>query len=676
MIKVKDKFPRHEDGSLDIELWLQKIQTTYSLPSIDLLKHACELAASASKGLTTFYGQPCLEQGIEMAEMVLALKLDQEAVAAAIVFSTAQQAHLSHEAISKQLGEPIWKLVSSVLQLNVINSMANNNQIDTLRKTLLAMASDIRVVLIKLAERAALMRGIKHINIDERKRLAQETTDLYAPLANRLGIGQLKWELEDLAFHYLNPETYKTIAGFLAEKRGDRENRIKEIVAQLKEKLIEAHIQADVTGRAKHIYSIYLKKQRKQVDYQNIFDYSAVRILVPTLQDCYTALSITHHLWEQIPAEFDDYIANPKPNGYRSIHTAVIGPGKKNLEIQIRTYEMHEQSEHGIAAHWQYKEDKKQQADYQEKITYLRQLLAWQGDVTPDQPKKITDILADRAYVFTPKGDIIDLPMGATPLDFAYHIHSEVGHRCRGAKVNGHIVHLNHVLHTGDRIELLTAAAGNPSRDWLNPELGYLKSSRARAKVSQWFRHQETSLHLEEAKEQEIPRKKIEKPEAPISIHSLKKSLTPEAGLQIVGVNDLLTRIARCCKPIPGDNIIGFITLGRGVSIHRRNCTNIAHIPDHESRLVNVSWDSKHPGGYYADIYIRAYGRDTLLKDITNLLTTLKINLVALNSTVNQKNNVIHITMTTQIHDADQLKQLLSQLHQLKSIIEIKRMTK
>lgn len=726
MTKPKEHFTYRADGSIDIEAWLQKMQELHLLTELELLKKACELAEHASKGLTTFYGQTCLAQGLAMAEIVLELKLDPEAIASAIVLSTAQQANLSHDAISKQLGEGVFTLVSNILQMNVVNSMANaaqsrdNIQIDRLRKTLLAMVSDIRVVIIKLAERATLMRGIKHINLNERKRLAEETMDIYAPLANRLGIGQLKWELEDLAFHYLNPEIYKTIAGFLAEKRSDREKRIAEVIRSLRENLTDAHIVADITGRAKHIYSIYLKKQRKQIDYKDIFDYSAVRILVPSIQDCYTALGIVHHLWEQIPAEFDDYIANPKPNGYRSIHAAIIGPEGKNLEIQIRTHEMNEQSEHGVAAHWVYKENKKVQPDYQEKITYLRQLLAWQGDIAKENPpKNLNEVLSDRVYVFSPAGDIIDLPIGATPLDFAYHIHSQLGHRCRGAKVNGQIVHLSHTLRTGDRIDILTVPNGTPSRDWLNPELGYLKTPRARSKVSQWFRHQETDQYIDEGKqnlEREFSRLGIrnvnlhkiaalfkfkdedaffsalahgnirisqivhaiqaeqKQTENPTELTALtKKPLAPEAGLEIAGVNDLLTRIARCCKPIPGDAIVGFITQGRGVSIHRKNCDNIAHIPNHESRLMAVSWDSQHPGSYYADIFIRAHGRDSILKDITNLLTNLKINLVSLQSTINQKNNAISVTLTVQIQDSGQLKQLMTQIHQLKSIIELKR---
>lgn len=726
MVKVKEKFERNEDGSLNKAAWLKKIQEKYQLSDISLIKQACELTDSLGKGLTTFYGQPCIEQGMEIAEIILDLQLDPITVVAAILIGTTQYSHASTEQISKHLGDKIAKLVDGVLQMNTItlstSASENRNevQIDRLRKIILAMASDIRVVIIKLAERMVIMRGIKNINVEERKRLARETMDIYAPLANRLGIGQIKWELEDLAFHYLNPETYKSIASFLSEKRVDREKTIKQIINQLKKSLQDAHIStAEVTGRVKHIYSIYRKSQNKQRDYKDIFDFSAARILVPTIQDCYTALSTVHNLWEQISEEFDDYITHPKPNGYQSIHTAVIGPNKKNIEIQIRTYEMHEQSEHGIAAHWLYKENHKK-TGYEDKITYLRQLLAWQQDITKEEHrKKAGEIFSDRVYVFSPAGDIIDMPVGATPLDFAYHIHSQLGHRCRGAKVNGQIVSLNHPLETGDKVEVLTIQQGSPSRDWLNNELGYLKTSRARSKVAQWFRHQEINQYVEMGKqllERELSKLRLNhvnlhklssqlgfKTEEAFltsvghgsirttqilnaiqsehkekqSIHlPIKKITSPTAGLSVEGSGDFLTRLSKCCKPIPGDSIIGFITQGRGISIHRIDCYNVSHLsPKNENRLINVSWDDKHTGKYSVDVYVLAHGGEEILKSITTILTNINITLVALKSTINQKAGTIHIMMTVQINDSSQLKVLINQIHQLPSVIDAKRIT-
>lgn len=731
MVAIKQKFSHLPDGNIDIDAWLQKITEQHHLKNIDLIAKASRLTESACKGLTTFYGQPCIEQGLEMAEIILDLHLDQQAVAAAIVSSAVQHTRLSLDIITEKLGEAVASLIESFLQMNAINNLANINrtrdttQIDRLRKILLAMVSDIRVVIIKLAERTSIMRGIKKINTIERKHIAQETMDIYAPLANRLGIGQIKWELEDVSFHYINPEAYKTIANFLAERRADREARISTIISRLKENFEKAHIKISLSGRAKHIYSIYLKMLRKHLDYKHIYDYSAVRILVPTLNDCYTALSIIHSLWEHIPEEFDDYISNPKPNGYRSIHTAVIGPDGKNLEIQIRSVDMHEQAEHGIAAHWLYKENNAPQSGYEAKITFLRQLLAWHKDLAvqetvSDQEQK--PFLEDRVYVFTPAGDILDLPIGSTPLDFAYHIHSGLGNRCRGAKINGHIVPLTHALQTGDQVEIITTQHGTPSRDWLNRDLGYITTSRARAKVAHWFKQQDISEYLELGKhnlEREFARAGLQQiniqkiaarfkhkddesfyvaigkgaikaaqvvhaiqsdqkaethTQLPSSIITTKKTEKAASGLNIAGTDDLLTRIARCCKPIPGDEIIGFITQGRGVSIHRHDCNNISNLArNYEGRFIDVTWDNKQLSSYYADLQIRATGQENVLKEIPSFLANLKIDLIALNSTISKKNNMIYITMTVQIHDLTQLKQLVHQIQHLPHVVDVRR---
>lgn len=728
MVAVKQKFPLLPDGAIDVTAWLEKSTTLHHLKKTELIQKACLLAESTSKGLTTFYGQPCIEQSLEMADIIFELKLDQEAIAAALMISTVQHAGLSIDVINEQLSENVGKLVSGISQMEIINNLAkiktrDLTQIDRLRKTLLAMVSDIRVVIIKLAERITIMRGIKNINAIERKRLAQETMDIYAPLANRLGIGQLKWELEDIAFHYIDPDDYKIIAKFLAERRVDREKRIHDTIASLKEQMAKANISADLSGRAKHIYSIYLKMQKKHIDYQNIYDSSAVRILVPTIDDCYNALSIVHGLWEHLPDEFDDYISKPKSNGYRSIHTAVIGSDGKNLEIQIRSRDMHDEAEHGVAAHWLYKESKAHQSGYEAKITFLRQLLAWHKDVAKDESSadKINEpIFEDRVYVFSPAGDILDLPIGATPLDFAYHIHSAVGNRCRGAKINGHIVQLTYTLQTGDQVEIITTQNGTPSRDWINKEFGYLKTARARAKVAQWFRQQEVTQYVESGKhllERELLRAGIHQPnlqkiaaqfnykndeslfsaighgslriaqvlqaarstqkvtaETPITPHLAKKTHLEPTSLQIAGVDDLLTRIARCCKPIPGDAIIGYITQGRGVSIHRKGCTNVLVInSDQQQRFLDVSWDSKQLGNYYVDLQIRAVRKVDLLKEITALLSHLKIDLIALNSTLSKKSNMLFVTMTVQIHDVTQLQQIISQVKQLPHVLDVKR---
>jgi len=734
MVAVKKKFPTLPDGTIDIPAWLDYLGVASPFDNIDLIRQTILFAEKTSKGLTTFYGQPCIEQSVELAEITIDLKLDQEAVAAAILVPTVLHTKLSIETIREEINEPVAKLISGVQQMDVLNTLLpqikksrDEIQIDRLRKTYLAMISDIRVAVIKLALQLSMMRGIKSINLNERKLLGQETLDIYAPLANRLGIGQIKWELEDLAFHYTDSATYKTIAKFLSERRVDREQRIHTFIQDVKNALAAHGIKANIAGRAKHIFSIYLKMQKKHLDYKNIYDASAIRILVPTIEDCYNALGIVHHQWDHISEEFDDYITNPKPNGYSSIHTAVIGPDGKHFEIQIRTFEMHAKAEQGIAAHWAYKENRSDHQEYESKITFLRQLLSFHKQVAEKnttETKSLEAVFNDRVYVFTPAGDIVDLPRGATPIDLAYHIHSGLGHRCRGAKINDHIVPLTYALKTGDRIEIITIKNGTPSRDWLNKELGYIKTPRARAKVSQWFKQQDINQYIEHAKttlEREFARVNITQPDLQkvahqfnfknteallISlghgsirpsqiIHAILKhddkkaeilpykniypdteSKSPSHIFQIAGVDDLLTRIAKCCKPIPGDNIIGFITQGRGISIHRHDCKNLSKLSaGHHEKTIAVNWDGGKLGAYYVDLQITAEGREALLREITSLLANEKIDLIMLNSTINKKTNILFIKLTVQIHHNDELNKLLHLLKKLPNVTLVKRTT-
>lgn len=586
---VKQKFPPLPDGTVDLSAWLNHFSRYRHLKDSGLIQRAARFTHSSSQGLTTFYGQSCLEQGLEMADLLLSMQLDAETAAAAIVTGTARQTQLPTETLSETLGTPVAHLVQSVLQMDVLDNLGveGHVQIDRLRKTFLAMAGDIRAVLIRLAERTCIMHGIKHINPAERARIAQKTMDIYAPLANRLGIGQLKWELEDTAFHFMHPSVYHDIATFLAEKRVTRENHISRNISLLRTALEQAGISATVYGRVKHIYSIYLKAQRKQTDYSHIFDCSAVRILVDTVEECYAALSVAHSLFRQIPEEFDDYISRPKPNGYRSIHTAVNDHEGKTLEIQIRTHTMHDEAEHGVAAHWMYKESGDVSAGQEARIRFLRQLLAWQRDVARENPASGMQITEDTVYVFTPAGEIIDLPKGATPLDFAYRIHTSLGHRCRGAKIGGHIVQLTRALQTGDHVEIITVAKGGPSRDWLSRHAGYLTTARARAKVAHWLRQQDpASMPAKPITEKKIgvPRP-VKKPPTPPPTETEK---TPA----VADIHDFLTRIARCCNPGRHDAIAGYITLGRGISIHRINCNNILAAAQRGSkRIIPVSWE-------------------------------------------------------------------------------------
>jgi len=590
MVTVKQKFPPLADGTVDLAAWLNHFSQYRHLKDSAQILRAARFTKVMSQGLTTFYGQSCLEQGLEMADLLLSMQLDTETAAAAIVTGTARQTRLSEETLIEALEPSVTHLVQNVLQMDVLDNLGAKDpvQIDRLRKTFLAMAGDIRAVLIRLAERTCIMRGIKHLNPTERARLAGETMDIYAPLANRLGIGQLKWELEDTAFHFMHPDTYHDIAAFLAEKRTVREAHIANIIKQLKTALEAAGIKATVCGRVKHIYSIYLKTRRKQTNYDRIYDCSAVRILVDTLENCYAALSIAHELFTQIPEEFDDYISHPKPNGYRSIHTAVTDQNGKTLEIQIRTDAMHEEAEHGVAAHWMYKESGDVSTRQEARIRFLRQLLAWQSDVAKEHPASGMQITEDTVYVFTPAGDIIDLPKGATALDFAYRIHTGVGHRCRGAKIGGHIVQLTRPLQTGDSVEIITVSKGGPSRDWLNRHSGYLKTARARAKVAHWWRMQEGDNAAPKNTEKKTlqparPLKKTPPPAAP-----------PEKAPAISDIHDFLTRIALCCNPTASDTIAGYITKGRGISIHRINCSNIlAAVSRGSKRVIPVTWDKK-----------------------------------------------------------------------------------
>ncbi len=725
MVKYKNKFKYLDDGSLDIQAWLESIHEKYPTLNITALKNACEFINTLTKGMTTFYGKPYLEQGLEIADILLTLKLDQDSIIAGIISSALNLPSLQNDHVQKMLGESVMKLVAGMRKTELITTLqqektGNQVQMDKIRKMLLAMATDIRVVIIKLAERLAFMRGIKAIPLNDRKRYAQEIFDIYAPLANRLGIGQIKWELEDLAFHYQQPNLYKQIANFLVERREARETRIHHLIEQLKQKLKSVNIDASVHGRAKHIYSIYLKMQRKDLDQTNIYDHSALRILVPTLEDCYAALSMINSLYPPITSEFDDYIANPKPNGYRSIHSAIIGKDGKHFEIQIRTHAMHEEAERGVAAHWLYKEGNKTAIDDKAKIAYLRQLIDWHREVATE---KITNneklsALDAQVYVITPQGDIIDLDKGATPIDFAYHVHSEVGHRCRGAKINGHIVPLTYTLQTGDKVDIHTIPEGHPSRDWLNAELGFVKTSRARNKILHWFKQQELTQDITEGREileRELARSGLGKTISLIDIarhlqlksendllaglgrgnirigqvlHSLQpkteKTIMPLApplaqksnnrmsNTAIAGASDLLTRFAKCCKPIPGDPIIGYITQTSGISIHHKQCPNIKNLIN-PNRYIPIDWDNEKSNAFVTDLKILTEDQNKILHDITALFVNEKIKLLNFNSNTKRDHGKIVILVTLEIFNMTQLKSIQQRIEKLPGVIEVMR---
>ncbi|MGQ9518279.1 MAG: RelA/SpoT family protein [Anaerolineae bacterium] len=477
-----------------------------------LVRRAYERALEAHAGQARASGESYIQHPLAVASILADLRLDPATIAAALLHDVVEDTSITIDDLRQEFGEEIARLVDGVTKLENINQLRKmsrpdleEEQAENLRKIFLAMVDDVRVVLIKLADRLHNMRTLGALPDHKRRRIARETLEIYAPLANRLGIWQIKWELEDLAFRYLEPATYKRIASLIDERREDRMHTLEQITEVLRQRLKEAGIEAEVSSRPKHIYSIYRKMQRKGVEFDQIYDVRAVRIIVNTIAECYAALGIVHSLWKPIPREFDDFIATPKDNMYRSLHTAVVGPDGKPLEVQIRTWEMHRTAEYGIAAHWRYKEQlTKRDVDFENKIAWLRQIMEWRKEVTDarefvDSLK--TDVFQDRVYVFTPQGDVIDLPAGATPVDFAYHVHTEIGHRCRGARVNGRIVSLDYQLQNGDQVEIITAKRGGPSRDWLNPQLNYVKTSRARGKIRQWFRRQDREQNIQLGRE-------------------------------------------------------------------------------------------------------------------------------------------------------------------------------
>ncbi|MCK7593887.1 RelA/SpoT family protein [Pseudomarimonas salicorniae] len=593
-----------------------------------------------------------------------------------------------------------------------------------LRRLLLAIIRDLRVVLILLARQLVRMRLASALPEAERRELAQLTSDIHSPLANRLGIWQVKWELEDLAFRYLQPDTYKRIAKLLDERRADRERFIEAFKRRLREALREAGIDAEVAGRPKHIYSIWKKMQRKGLPFSELYDIRAVRVLVEDVGQCYAALGTVHGLWTPVAKEFDDYIAHPKGNNYRSLHTAVVGEEGKTVEVQIRTREMHAHAELGVAAHWRYKEGGGADAGFERKIAWMRQLLdSSQGEEEGALAAGLsTELVEDRVYLLTPQGQVIDLPRGGTVLDFAYHVHTEVGHRCRGAKVNGRIVPLTHQPRSGERVEILTGKTSEPRRDWLLPHNGYLGSARARDKVRAWFHKLDLARNLSEGREvlerelkrlglhqqdlaSVLPKLRLQKlddlyvavalgdvgptqvaralheaqqpePEAPPArqVPSNVKPPKPASGFTVEGVGNLLTQIAKCCQPVAGDAIVGYLTQGRGVSIHREGCASLERLAArHPERLLPVEWGRRGGQSFAVGVQVRAYDRKSLLKDLTNVIGTSSVHILSLDSRVDEDKGAAELRFSLKVQDYDQLGTLLARLSGVPGVLEVRR---
>ncbi|WP_051901431.1 RelA/SpoT family protein [Methylotenera sp. L2L1] len=640
----------------DTQVWIDSLSKYLSTDEVELIRQACELATLAYAAHTESTGVPLLQHATGTAAILISLNMDAETIIATILY--AAPAHIDNwqETLKARFGSNIVSLVEGILRIEQVQEFSefddlqvqdkengdHSRQIESLRKMLLAMVQDIRVVLIKLAERTQTLRYLAGASEAQQKQIARGIQGVFSPLANRLGVWQLKWEMEDLSLRYLEPQLYKEVAKLLDSRRVDREQYIQHVEDTLKQKLAQAGIKAEVSGRPKHIYSIINKMRRKHLDFEQLFDVRAVRILVDDVKDCYTALSLVQTLWQAIPGEFDDYIARPKSNNYRSLHTAVNGPEGLALEVQIRTFEMHEHSELGVAAHWRYKEGGKSDIVLDEKIAWLRQILAWKeapkdsGDILEEFK---TELFQDNVYVFTPQGRVVDLPKDATPIDFAYALHTDLGHRTRGAKVDGHIVPLNYKLQNAERVEILTTKLGSPSRDWLSPTLGYLKSASARAKVRHWFKHQlveenitqgrakldkelhrsgvgavnqekiAQKLHFTKLEDclnaigrgdvsehqiataiQEVMNPKPVEKVSHVAVRKMPAQLTATE-VTIEGIDNLQTNMAKCCKPVFPEPIVGYVTCDRGVTIHRQACTFIRRLGDErQDRLLNAQW--------------------------------------------------------------------------------------
>jgi len=744
MVKVREDQPLTESGKVDIQQWLTRLQEDVRLREPERLLQACELADQLEREAPRTHRVwlspgSSFRMGLEMADILADLKLDQATLEAAVLYRAVREGLLSLDAVTKRFGDEVAKLIDGVLQMAAISyplapnhGMSQHNQQENLRKMLVNMVGDVRVALIKIAERTCALRQVKDAPREKCLQVAREVADIYAPLAHRLGIGQIKWELEDLSFRYLHEDEYKAIAKLLAEKRLDRDRYIHDVVETLKTLMEAQHIHRyDVSGRAKHIYSIWRKMKRKRIDFSQVHDVRAVRILVPEVTDCYTVLGIVHSRWHHVPNEFDDYIANPKKNGYQSLHTAVMGPENKVLEIQIRTFGMHDEAELGVCAHWRYKghDTNAKSRSYEEKIAWLRQVLEWQDEVGGfgDLREGLSsDVAPDRIYVFTPDGHVIDLPRIATPIDFAYRVHTEIGHRCRGAKVNGRIVPLNYKLKTGQQIEILTATKGGPSRDWLNPSLGYVRTSRARAKIQAWFKHQARDQNLDEGRtlfEREMRRLDVEGLDLPKLakavnyqnaddmyaalgagdlrigqvLHQAQQlfgetddqeqldrllakprrqpSKATKSDITVLGVGNLKTSMANCCRPVPGEPIVGFITQGRGVTVHRQDCTNILQLRMEEpQRIIEVEWGERAHTRYPVTIEIQAWDRSGLLRDVTGLLGNEKVNVLAVNTLTDTDEGIARLRITLEVDGLESLGRLFSRIQQLPNVTEVRRL--
>ena len=735
MVSVTRPLADSRADAADPHRWLSSLHNNFSPTELALLEHAFLCAREAYRGRTlNATGEDLFTHAVAAAAIVADLDLSVDAVAATLLFSLQEEDGVGSAVLAEQFNPTIIALMEGINRLQRItelsrldqaNDDARAEQAETLRKMLLAMVADIRIVLIKLAWRTQTMHYLSHVESDTtRRRIAQETLDIFAPLANRLGVWQIKWELEDLGLRYLEPETYKKIAKLLDERRVDRLDYIEHVQDVLRQELVQAGVKADVAGRPKHIYSIWKKMRKKHLDFSELYDIRAVRVLVHSLRECYSVLGLVHSLWHPIPGEFDDYISNPKANDYRSLHTAVIGPQDKVVEVQIRTFEMHEHAEFGVAAHWRYKEGGQNDAVYEEKIAWLRQLLDWREEMA-DKPSLAsafqTELFRDSIYVMTPNGKVLSLPSGSTPIDFAYTIHTDLGHRCRGAKIDGQIVPLSTPLANGQRVEILTVKEGHPSINWLHE--GWVKSPRAIAKIRHWIRQQNAHISVDAGHalfDKELARlppgvqpnldevvsrlgfSKLDEVYAALGHGELSlralglaftraapelpvEALQPEdivhqsrgghdsSGILIEGVDNLLTVLAKCCKPAPPDPVVGFVTRGRGISIHRSNCVIVKRLSvNAPERLITAEWGRQENSLFAIDIEVTARDRNGLLRDISDIFSREKLNVTAVHT--QSRDQRARMVFTLEVRRVNELSRVLARVMEVPGVSDVRRL--
>ncbi len=709
---------------------IEKAQEYLPPEKIAIVEDAYNYAMKAHEGQVRRSGEPYLEHPLQVALTLAGLQLDTSALVAALLHDVPENCKIPISEIEAKFGSEVAKLVDGTTKLGKLSLQttreiaqrggitAREGQAENLRKMLVAMAEDLRVVFIKLADRLHNMLTLDALPPEKRRSIAQETAEVYAPLAHRLGIWELKWQLEDLSFRYLEPRKYHQIAKLVAGRRIQRESFISHVIQMLSQEFEQAGLKAEVSGRPKHIYSVHQKMEKYAAlgkDFDDIHDLFAVRVLVNSVSDCYSALGLVHHLWHPLPEQFNDFIATPKSNGYQSLHTTVMCQGTTPLEIQIRTYEMHRVAEFGVASHWRYKEGEKKDMLFEERIGWLRQLVEWHRELSGAEEfleSVKTDIFNDQVFVYTPKGEIKDLPSGSTPLDFAYRVHTDLGHKCTGAKVNGRLVPLSYQLKNGDVVEIMTTKTEKaPSRDWLNPALGYVRTSHAREKIKQWFKKQERTENVERGRElleksmrqlgiAFAEREKLVKLFkydslddfyaaigcGDITTHQIALKLAaqqqqpriaevvplkqPISAVIVQGVGDLLTQLAQCCHPVPGDSIVGYVTRSRGVSVHRRDCYNVVH-EDEKDRLIQVEW-GETSSLYPVQIQILVWDRVGLMRDITTLVAEEKINIVAVNLN-NNDDRSISIFLTLETANLAQLSRLLAKIEGIRGVISATR---